>query len=158
MEKRVLIVDDSVFVHEEIKYMLEGTKYRVIGQAKDGAQAMRLYEELNPDIVTMDIIMPGINGLDTSKLMLDRWNDAKIVIVSSLAYDETNDKAMEAGVCGFVFKPLEKEEFLGALDAAAAAIDAGENPEESAEETEAEEKSGTAAEPSGEEAAAESEE
>lgn len=123
MEKRVLIVDDSVFVHEEIKYMLEGTKYRVVGQAKDGAQAMRLYEELEPDIVTMDIIMPGINGLDTSKLMLDRWGDAKIIIVSSLAYDETNDKAMEAGVSGFVFKPLEKEEFLGALDAAAAAID-----------------------------------
>lgn len=116
MEKRVLIVDDSVFVHEEIKYMLEGTKYKVVGQAKDGAQAMRLYEELQPDLVTMDIIMPGINGIDTSKLMLDRWSDAKIVIVSSLAYDETNDKAMEAGVSGFVFKPLEKEEFLGTLD------------------------------------------
>lgn len=118
MEKRVLIVDDSVFVHEEIKYMLEGTKYRVVGQAKDGAQAMRLYGELMPDLVTMDIIMPGINGLDTSRLMLDKWHDAKIVIVSSLAYDETNEKAMEAGVSGFVFKPLEKEEFLAALDAA----------------------------------------
>lgn len=118
MEKRVLIVDDSVFVHEEIKYMLEGTDYRVVGQAKDGAQAMRLYEELKPDVVTMDIIMPGINGLDTSKLIIDKWSDAKIVIVSSLAYDDTTEKAEEAGVVGFVFKPLEKEEFLSALDKA----------------------------------------
>ena len=128
MEKRVLIVDDSIFVHEEIKYMLEGTKYRVVGQAKDGAQAMKIYEEVQPDVVTMDIIMPGINGIDTSKLMLDRWKDAKIVIVSSLAYDETNDKALEAGVRGFVFKPLEKEEFLSALDNAVG------NTEDTAEE------------------------
>lgn len=134
MERRVLIVDDSIFVHEEIKYMLEGTKYRVVGQAKDGAQAMKLYEELQPDLVTMDIIMPGINGIDTSKLMLDRWKDAKIVIVSSLAYDETNDKALEAGVCGFVFKPLEKEEFLNALDNAAGAIEEAEEEEEISEE------------------------
>lgn len=116
MEKRVLVVDDSVFVHEEIKYMLEGTKYRIVGHAKDGAQAMRMYEELQPDVVTMDIIMPGINGLDTSKLMVDKWHDARIIIVSSLAYDETLDQAEEAGAAGFVFKPLEKEEFLGALD------------------------------------------
>ncbi len=137
MEKRVLIVDDSIFVHEEIKYMLEGTKFRVVGQAKDGAQAMKLYEEVQPDVVTMDIIMPGINGIDTSKLMLDRWKDAKIVIVSSLAYDETNDKALEAGVCGFVFKPLEKEEFLNALEHAVGGMevaDAEEATEEAAPE------------------------
>lgn len=120
MEKRVLVVDDSVFVHEEIRYMLEGTDYRVVGYAKDGAQAMRMFGELMPDVVTMDIIMPGINGLDTSKLILDKWNDARIVIVSSLAYDETLDKAEETGVSGFVFKPLEKDEFLDALHKATA--------------------------------------
>lgn len=118
MEKRILVVDDSVFVYEEIKYMLSDTDYRIVGYAKDGAQAMRMYGELKPDVVTMDIIMPGINGLDTSKLLLDKWKDAKVIIVSSLAYDETKEKAAEAGVCGFVFKPLEKDEFIGALDEA----------------------------------------
>ncbi len=118
MKKEVLIVDDSIFVYEEIKYMLADTNYRVVGYAKDGAQAMRMYEELKPDVVTMDIIMPGINGIDTSRLLMDKWKDAKVIIVSSLAYDDTEEKARSAGVSGFVFKPLEKEAFLKALDEA----------------------------------------
>ncbi len=122
MEKRVLAVDDSVFVYEEIKYMLDGSDYRVVGYAKDGAQAMRMYGELLPDVVVMDIIMPGINGIDTSKLILDKWNDAKIIVASSLAYDEALEKAEETGIAGFVFKPLEKAEFLHALDDATADI------------------------------------
>ena len=118
MEKTVLVVDDSLFIYDEIKYMLEDTNYRIVGYAKDGAQAMRMYEKLKPDVVTMDIIMPGINGLDTSKLLLDRWHDAKIVIVSSLAYDETREESEKAGVSGFIFKPLEKMEFIEALNQA----------------------------------------
>lgn len=118
MEKKVLVVDDSLFIYNEIKYMLEGTEYQVAGYAKDGARAMRMYEQLRPDVVTMDIIMPGINGIDTSKLLLDRWKDAKIVIVSSLAYDTTKEKTEEAGAAEFVFKPLDKEEFINALDRA----------------------------------------
>lgn len=122
MEKSVLIVDDSVFVYEEIKYMLKDSNYRVSGYAKDGAQAMQMYDELEvkPDVVVMDIIMPGINGFDTSKLLLDKWKDAKIIIASSLAYDGTLEKAEEAGVAGFVFKPFEKDAFLTALDEATA--------------------------------------
>lgn len=122
MEKRVLTVDDSVFVYEQIKYMLNGSDYRIVGYAKDGAQAMRMYGELLPDVVLMDIIMPGINGLDTSKLILDKWNDAKIIIASSLAYDETLEKAEKTGISGFVFKPLEKDNLLDALDEATADI------------------------------------
>lgn len=118
MEKTVLVVDDSLFIYDEIKYMLEDTDYRIVGHAKDGAQAMRMYEKLKPDVVTMDIIMPGINGIDTSKLLLDRWHDAKIVIVSSLAYDETREESEKAGVSGFIFKPLEKMEFIEALNQA----------------------------------------
>ncbi len=119
MKKSVLIVDDSIFVYEEMKYMLADTDYQVAGYAKDGAQAMRMYDEVKPDVVTMDIIMPGINGIDTSRLLLDKYKDAKVIIVSSLAYDETKEKAESAGVSGFVFKPLEKEAFIQALDKAA---------------------------------------
>lgn len=122
MEKRVLAVDDSVFVYERIKYMLNGSDYRIVGYAKDGAQAMRMYGELLPDVVLMDIIMPGINGLDASKLILDKWNDAKIIIASSLAYDETLEKAEKTGISGFIFKPLERDELLNALDEATADI------------------------------------
>lgn len=122
MEKSVLVVDDSIFVHEEIRYLLKGSNYRISGYAKDGKQAIKMYDEMDvkPDVVVMDIIMPGMNGLDTSKLILDKWNDAKIIIVSSLAYDDTLEKAEEAGVAGFIFKPLEKDAFLNALDEATA--------------------------------------
>lgn len=122
MEKRVLAVDDSVFVYERIKYMLDGSDYRIVGYAKDGEQAVRMYGELLPDVVLMDIIMPGINGLDASKLILDKWNDAKIIIASSLAYDEALEKAEETGISGFVFKPLEQASLLNALDEATAGI------------------------------------
>lgn len=122
MEKRVLIVDDSVFIYEEIKYMLDGTNYRIVGYAKDGEQAVRMYGELLPDVVLMDIIMPGINGIDTSKLILDKWSDAKIVIASSLAYDEALEKAEETGISGFLYKLLERDKLLDALDEATADI------------------------------------
>lgn len=118
MTKSVLIVDDSIFVYEEIKYMLADTDYRVTGYAKDGKQALKMYEELQPDIVTMDIIMPGVNGIEVSRRILDRWEDAKIIVISSLAYDDTEEKAEDVGVCDFLFKPLEKDTFIKALDRA----------------------------------------
>ena len=111
MEKRVLAVDDSVFVYEEIKYMLDGSDYRVVGYAKDGAQAMRMYGELLPDVVVMDIIMPGINGIDTSKLILDKWNDAKIIVASSLAYDEALERRKKPVLRVLYSSPWKKLSF-----------------------------------------------
>lgn len=116
MEKKILVVDDSIFIYEEIKNMLEETDYKVIAHAKNGAEAFKLYGELNPDIVTMDIIMPGLNGFETSTLLLNKWKDAKIVIVSSLAYDETIDQASKLGIKNFIFKPIGKAELIEALD------------------------------------------
>ncbi|MCI8645640.1 MAG: response regulator [Firmicutes bacterium] len=118
MTKNVLIVDDSIFIYEEIKYILADTDYRVVGYAKDGAQALKMYEELKPDVVTMDIVMPGANGIEISQEIMERWKDAKIIVISSLAYDKTMEKAEAAGVCDFLFKPLKREEFIAALDRA----------------------------------------
>lgn len=118
MAKTVLIVDDSIFVYEEIKYILADTDYRVVGYAKDGAQALKMYEELKPDVVTMDIVMPGTNGIEVSHKLIERWNDAKIIVISSLAYDKTMEQAEAAGVCDFLFKPLERDEFMAALERA----------------------------------------
>ncbi len=118
MKKSVLIVDDSVVMQEEIKHILEGSNYQVEGYAKDADEAMKKYEELLPDVVTMDIIMPGINGLDASKHILDKWEDAKIVFLTALAYDEHIAQAREMGISGFVHKPIDRELLLTALDEA----------------------------------------
>ncbi len=116
MSKKVLIVDDSIFTYKEIKHMLSGTDYEAVGHAKNGQEAFKMYAELMPDIVTMDIILPGLTGLETSKLILGKWKDAKIIIVSSLAYDDTVDEAAKLGITNFIFKPFDKEELIKAFD------------------------------------------
>lgn len=124
MSKRVLVVDDSVFVCEEIKYLLADTEYEVVGHAKNGAEAYKMYEKLRPDVVTMDILMPGLTGLETSELILGKWKDAKIAIVSSLAYDETLEEAAALGIHHFIYKPFEKEDIIEALDSLTRGADA----------------------------------
>lgn len=118
MKKRVLIVDDSVVMQEEIKYILKDTDYQIAGYAKNAEQAMKMYEELLPDVVTMDIIMPGMDGMDASKRILDKWADAKIVLLTALAYDEQIAQAREMGISGFVHKPIDRGLLLAALDEA----------------------------------------
>lgn len=120
MNKRLLIVDDSIFVFEEMKYMLRDSDFEIVGFAKSGEDAIELYEKIKPDIVTLDIIMPGMDGLDTAKILLKRWPDAKIVMVSSLAYDETMEQAKNIGALDFIFKPIEKDFVLEVLNRAIA--------------------------------------
>lgn len=116
MTKKLLVVDDSRFILEEIKHDLKDSEYEIIGYAKDGEEALRLYEELSPDLVTLDIILPHIEGTEVAKIMLKRWPEAKILIISSLAYDETIDEAKQAGVEHVLFKPFTKEGLLEKLD------------------------------------------
>lgn len=115
MNKRLLIVDDSIFVYEEMKRMLSKTSFEIAGYAKTGEEAINLYDEVKPDVVTLDIIMPGMDGLDTAKIMLQKWPGAKIVMVSSLAYDETMEQARTIGARDFIFKPIEQEQILEVL-------------------------------------------
>lgn len=118
MANNLLIVDDSIFVYEEMKHILNNTEFSIVGYAKDGETAIKLYEELKPDIVTLDIILPGIDGLETAKQILSRWPDARIVMVSSLAYDETMSQAKSIGAKDFLFKPLEEDKIIDVLSKA----------------------------------------
>lgn len=114
--KKLMIVDDSRFVFEEMKSMLQGSEYEIVSYAKSGEEASDIYGESLPDVVTMDIILPGMDGLETSAKIIQKWPDARIIVVSSLAYDETIESAKALGAKGFIFKPFEKEQLLEALD------------------------------------------
>ena len=116
MRKRVMIVDDSRVVELQMKKMLEGTDYEVVSYCQDGETAIAQYDEVLPDLVTMDIIMPGMDGLETSRAILEKYPDAKIIMVSSLAYDDTIDEANSIGIKTFIYKPLDKDQLLSALD------------------------------------------
>lgn len=110
MKIRLMIVDDSLFVYEEMKHMLANTDVEIVGYAKTGQEAIEIYGDVLPDIVTMDIIMPGFDGLEAAKQILARWSDAKIIMVSSLAYDQTMEDAQRIGAVDFLFKPIDKKQ------------------------------------------------
>lgn len=116
MKKRIMIVDDSRVVELQMKKILEDTDYEVSAYCHDGETALAQYGEVMPDIVTMDIIMPGMDGFETAKAILSRYPDARIVMVSSLVYDDTIDEAKSIGTKTFIYKPLDKDQLLSALD------------------------------------------
>ena len=112
MSKRVMVVDDSRLVRVQLGDVLEGTDYEIIAYCRSGEDAIAQFDEIKPDLVTMDIIMTGMDGLDASEIILKQHPDARIVMVSSLAYDDTFERAKAIGVRGFVDKPFHKEQLL----------------------------------------------
>ena len=115
MKKRLMVVDDSHIMELQICKMLEGTDYEVAAYCENGEEAIARYGEVLPDIVTMDIIMPGMDGMETTQAILDEHPDARIVMLSSLAYDDTVDSARDIGAKGFIDKPIDKDQLLQAL-------------------------------------------
>ena len=118
MSKRIMIVDDSRVIEVQMKKLLEGTDYEVAAYCQDGETAIDQYETVCPDVVTMDIIMPGLDGIETAQAILEEHPEARIIMVSSLAYDETEDEAASIGTRGFLCKPFTREQILSALDRA----------------------------------------
>lgn len=116
MAKRVMVVDDSRIQEVQIRSMLEGTDYEVACYCRSGEDALAVYDEVKPDLVTMDIIMPGMDGLETARTILEAHPEAKIVMVSSLAYDDTINESKEIGAKDFIFKPFDKEQILSTFD------------------------------------------
>ena len=114
MGKRIMVVDDSRAFARQLTSMLEDTE--IAAYCADGATAIDLYDEVQPDLVTMDILMPGMDGLDAARILIEDHPDARVVMVSSLAYDESIDEAQAIGTKAFVYKPLERERLLSALD------------------------------------------
>lgn len=118
MSKRIMVVDDSRLVRVQLGNVLEGTDYEIAAHLRSGEDAIAQYDEIKPDLVTMDIIMQGMDGLDASEIILKEHPDARIVVISSLAYDDTFEKAKAIGVKGFVDKPFHREQLLRVFEEA----------------------------------------
>ena len=115
MAKRIMVVDDSRMIGMQMRNLLEDTDYEVAAYCRDGEEAIDQYGQVQPDLVTMDIIMPGMDGLETAQAILEEHPEAKIIMVSSLAYDDTFERAKAIGAKGFIDKPFEKEQLLEAF-------------------------------------------
>ena len=104
MVKRVLIVDDSSFMRKKLRSVISAEGAEVAGEAKDGDEAVKLYRQLEPDLVTMDITMRGKDGLTACKEILSFDPDANIVVVSILRGEDYVKIARALGVKGFIAK------------------------------------------------------
>ncbi len=118
MSKRVMIVDDSRLVRVQLEDVLKGTDYEVAAYCRSGEDAIEQYAAVQPDLVTMDIIMQGMDGLDAAEIILKQNPDARIVMISSLAYGDTYDRAKSIGAKGFVDKPFHREQLLKVFEEA----------------------------------------
>ena len=99
-------MDDSRLVRVQLEDVLEGTDYEVAAYCRSGEEAIEQYGSVLPDVVTMDIIMQGMDGLDAAEIILRSHPDARIVMISSLAYGDTFERAKAIGTWGFVEKAV----------------------------------------------------
>jgi len=112
---KVLIVDDAAFMRISIKNMLTKNGYEVVGEAENGVIGVELYKELHPDIVTMDITMPEMSGLDALKEITKIDPQAKIVMVSAMGQEAMVREAIVSGAKGFIVKPFKEDGILAAM-------------------------------------------
>jgi len=114
-----MVVDDSKFVYNEMVFFLENSDFDLVKYCRSGEEAIEAYREFKPDLVTMDIILPRMDGFECAKIILKDDPEARIVFVSSLAYDDTIEEAKELGCDEFLFKPFERDSLIGILTRAA---------------------------------------
>ena len=112
---RILIVDDAAFMRISIKNMLTKNGYEVVGEAENGLIGVELYKELKPDIVTMDITMPEMSGLDALKEITKVDPQAKVVMVSAMGQEAMVREAIVSGAKGFIVKPFKEEGIIAAI-------------------------------------------
>ncbi len=120
MKKKVMVVDDSRIMDLQIRKLLEGTEFEVAAYCENGEEAIARYEEVQPDVVTMDIIMPGIDGLEAAQVLMYEHDEARIVMVSSLGGDDIIQELYGIGAQAVLYKPLTQEALLSALKKALA--------------------------------------
>jgi two-component system chemotaxis response regulator CheY len=109
---RVLIVDDAAFMRNMIRDILVKNGFEVVGEAGNGNEAIRLFEELNPDIVTMDIVMPLKSGIEATREIVAKHPDARIVMCSALGQETLVMEAMDVGAKDFIVKPFKEDQVL----------------------------------------------
>lgn len=113
--KRVLIVDDTDVMRMMIRLALEGEGFEIIGEATDGIMAVEMYKELRPDVVTLDITMPGQDGLQAAEQIRAFDPEANIVMVTALGQEDKIKEAVNLGAKEFLVKPFEPTRIVSAV-------------------------------------------
>ena len=111
MDKKILIVDDAMFMRNIIRKILKEDGYTQVCEAQDGEHAMELFREISPDLVLLDITMPGRSGLEVLEEILGLAPEAKVIMCSVVGQEMMIQKALTAGALDFIVKPFKPDEF-----------------------------------------------
>jgi two-component system chemotaxis response regulator CheY len=111
-----LIVDDSAFARFHLKRLMDSFENFIASEAANGNEAISEYKRLRPDIVLMDIVMPGIEGVETVKRICETDPSARVIMISSVSYREKVEEAMAAGAKWFIPKPVTTDQLKKAIE------------------------------------------
>ena len=113
---KIMIVDDSKMIRSALKLFLEAGEHEIIFEAKNGIEAVAAYKHYKPDLVTMDISMPDMNGVEAVKLIRAFDPAARIIMLSSLSQKEFVIQAIKSGAKNYLIKPVTKEKIISAVN------------------------------------------
>ena len=112
MKNRILIVDDSFYMRTMLKNMLTDAGYEVVGEAANGQQALEMAAQTNPDLITLDVILPDNTGLDVLKGIRQEQPNVKVVMCSAVGQEVIVNEALESGATAYIVKPFSEEKVL----------------------------------------------
>jgi len=118
MGKTVLVIDDSPFVYKAVTKALTGSEYEVVGNALNGQMGLEKYSQLCPDVVTLDVTMPIMDGLETAQNLFKMNPDARIVMLSAMGDETLLNQARDIGIKFFLTKPFKPETLIERLNEA----------------------------------------
>jgi len=111
----IMIVDDSTIIRKTLRMKLEALGHNIIAEAKSGKEAVALYSEVIPDLVTMDITMPIMNGIEALKIIRKSYKDAKIIMITSHGEEKMVMEAIMNGAKGYILKPITEEKLAESI-------------------------------------------
>ncbi len=112
---KILIVDDSLIIRKKVKAQVLKLGHEVINSAKNGQEAIDMYGECKPDLVTMDITMPDMDGITAVKEIMKIDEDAKIIMVTSHGQEDMVIKSIQAGAVGYMLKPVTQDKLAASI-------------------------------------------
>jgi two-component system, chemotaxis family, chemotaxis protein CheY len=112
---KIILVDDLSFMRDAIRHIVEKAGMTIIGEAENGEEAVKIYSELSPDIVLMDITMPVMDGLESLKQIREYDENAKVIMCSALGQQKYLIKAIQFGAKDFILKPFQAERIISSI-------------------------------------------
>ena len=112
MGKKVMLVDDTKFMRMMLANILKPKGYEIVAEAGDGLEAIDKYKQFKPDLVTMDIVMPNMEGIDAVRNIVSSDSNAKIIMVTAVGQDSKVKEAIQAGAKGYIVKPFQAPQVL----------------------------------------------